>query len=48
MVSQYNGSSNKEQKYHRHKDSYYRDKNNEIQGAELRKLTLTIFLNDNE
>ena len=37
----------RDQKYRRHKDSYIHDKNNEIHGMELRKLTLVIFLNDN-
>ena len=31
----------------RHKDSYIHDKNNEIHGTSLRKLSLIIFLNDN-
>ena len=37
----------RDQKYRRHKDSYIHDKNNEIHGMALRKLTLVIFLNDN-
>ena len=47
MITRFNGASNKEQRYNRHKDSYIRDKNNELHGTELRKLTLVIFLNDN-
>ena len=35
-----------DQKYHIHKDSYVHDKNNEIHGMDLRKLTMVIFLND--
>ena len=31
----------------RHKDSYIHDKNNEIHGTSLRKLSMIIFLNDN-
>ena len=31
----------------RHKDSYVHDKNNQIQGTSLRKLSMVIFLNDN-
>ena len=34
------------QTYPHHKDSYIRDKNNEIHGTELRKLTMVVFLND--
>ena len=46
LVSLQNGSTNKEQKYHRHKDSYYRDKNNELHEMELRKFTVVVFLNE--
>ena len=35
------------QKYYRHKDNYIHDKNNELHGMQLRKLTMVIFLNDN-
>ena len=45
VVSRQNGYSGM-QKYHRHKDAYYRDKNNELPGMELRKLTLIVFLNE--
>ena len=47
QVSRYNGASNMNQKYYRHKDNYFRDKNNELHGMQLRKLTMVIFLNDN-
>jgi hypothetical protein len=46
VVSRANGASGKEQKYHRHKDSYRRDKNNELHGQELRKLSVVVFLNE--
>jgi len=42
----FNGGSGKEQKYHKHKDSYRHDPNNEINGMELRKFTLVIFMSD--
>ena len=32
VVSRFNGASNKDQNYYRHKDSYVHDKNNEING----------------
>ena len=32
--------------YHRHKDSYIHDPNNEIHGTALRKLSMVMFLND--
>ena len=32
VVARYNGASNKEQHYLRHKDSYIRDENNKIHG----------------
>ena len=47
VISRHNGASMREQKYERHKDSYVRDKNNEIHGTSLRKFSLIIFLNDN-
>ena len=47
MISKFNGASPRDQEYQRHKDSYVRDKNNEIHGSELRKLSMVIFLNDN-
>ena len=37
----------RDQKYPLHKDSYIHDKNNEIQGKALRKLSMVIFLNEN-
>ena len=46
QIARYNGASNKPQSYSRHKDSYKRDKNNEVDGLELRKLTMVIFLNE--
>ena len=46
VLSRYNGASTREQKYKRHKDSYIHDKNNEIHGTALRKLSMVIFLND--
>ena len=36
----------KNEKYRPHKDSYIRDKNNEVHGMSLRKLSLVIFLDD--
>ena len=45
-LSRYNGASGREAKYHQHKDSYKHDPNNEIDGMELRKLTMVVFLND--
>ena len=47
VVAHYNGASNKEQHYLRHKDSYIRDENNRIHGQRLRKLSLVVFLSDN-
>ena len=47
VIYRHNGASMREQKYERHKDSYIRDKNNEIHGTSLRKFSLIIFLNDN-
>ena len=47
LISRHNGASMKEQKYARHKDSYIHDKNNQIHGMSLRKLSMIIFLNDN-
>ena len=46
VLTRFNGASDREQAYLRHKDSYVHDKNNEIHGSELRKLSLVIFLND--
>ena len=46
VLSRFNGASNKEHYYHRHKDSYIHDTNNEIDGMELRKLTMVIFLDE--
>ena len=45
ILTRHNGGSNKDQKYLLHKDSYKRDKNNEIHDTELRKLSMIIFLN---
>ena len=47
VLSRLNGASSRDQNYRRHKDSYFHDKNNEIHGKELRKLSMVIFLNDN-
>ena len=47
VLSRLNGASSRDQNYQRHKDSYFHDKNNEIHGMELRKLSMVIFLNDN-
>ena len=47
LLTRYNGASPRELKYLRHKDSYIHDKNNEINGTSLRKLSMVIFLNDN-
>ena len=47
VLSRQNSASQKYQKYERHKDSYIRDKNNQINGTALRKLSLVIFLNEN-
>ena len=47
VLSRFNGASSRDQNYLRHKDSYIHDKNNEIHGRELRKLSMVIFLNDN-
>ena len=46
ILTRHNGASIRQQSYRRHKDSYVHDINNEIDGQELRKLTLVIFLND--
>ena len=46
VLSRHNGASMRDQSYRRHKDSYFHDKNNEIHGMELRKLSMVIFLND--
>ena len=47
LLTRYNGASNKQQRYPRHKDSYVHDKNNELHGMALRKLSMVIFLNEN-
>ena len=47
VVARYNGASNKDQHYLRHKDSYMHDKNNEIHGQTLRKISMVVFLSDN-
>ena len=47
VLSRFNGMSIKEKKYHRHKDSYIRNGNNQIHLEKLRKLSMVIFLNDN-
>lgn len=47
LLTRYNGASKQEIDYDFHKDSYVRDKNNEIHGTALRKLSMVIFLNDN-
>ena len=46
VLTRFNGAPDREQAYLRHKDSYVHDKNNEIHGTELRKLSLIIFLNE--
>ena len=46
VVTRLNGASTREQKYHRHKDSYFHDPNNELDGMALRKLSLVVFLNE--
>ena len=46
VVTRFDGASKREQKYHRHKDSYIHDSNNELHGEALRKLTMIVFLND--
>ena len=47
VVTRYNGASKKKQRYYRHKDSYFHDKNNELPGESLRKISMVIFLNHN-
>ena len=47
VLSRFNGASEREKEYERHRDSYVHDKNNEIHGSALRKLSMVIFLNDN-
>ena len=47
VVTRLNGASMKDQKYHRHKDSFIHDPNNELNGMALRKLSMVVFLNDN-
>ena len=46
QISRHNGASGIDQNYHIHKDSYKHDPNNEIDGTELRKYTMVVFLND--
>ena len=46
VLTRYNGASVGGHEYLRHKDSYTHDKNNEIEGTSLRKLSMVIFLND--
>ena len=46
VLTRYNGASTKDVKYERHKDSYIHEKNNEIHGTELRKISMVLFLND--
>ena len=47
QISRYGGASGVDQNYHIHQDSYKRDPNNEIDGTELRKYSMVVFLNDN-
>ena len=47
VISRFNGASQRDQEYERHKDSYNHDKNNEIDGSVPRKLSMVIFLNEN-
>ena len=47
VLSRFNGASERDQEYERHRDSYVHGKNNEIHGNVLRKLSMVIFLNDN-
>ena len=46
QLSRFNGLHGREQFYLRHKDSYKVDPNNLVEGQELRKITLIIFLNE--
>ena len=46
VLNRFNGESQRDQKYRRHKASYKRDENNQLHGMELRKLSMLIFLND--
>lgn len=48
LIQRFHGSSGSDQKYHIHKDSYVHDANNELDGMDLRKLTMVIFLNDGD
>ena len=45
-LTRFNGNSTEDREYMRHKDSYYHDKNNEIHGTSLRKISMIMFLND--
>ena len=46
QLSRFNGLHGREQFYLRHRDSYKTDPNNLLEGQELRKVTLNIFLNE--
>ena len=46
VLTRFNGASEKDQKYERHKDSYVHEQNNEIHDTSLRKLSMVMFLND--
>ena len=46
VITRYNGASNKNQRYYRHKDSYIHDENNKTHGKSMRKITVVVFLND--
>ena len=46
LLTRYNGASMRKEKYRPHKDSYVHDKNNEVNGKSLRKLSLVIFLDN--
>ena len=46
VLTYLNGASDREQKYHRHKDSYFQGENNKLHGMRLRKLSMVIFLNE--
>ena len=48
LLTRYNGASTRKEKYRPHKDSYYRDLNNEVHGMSLRKLSLVVFLDDDK
>ena len=46
VVTRLNGASARKQQYHRHKDSYIHDPNNELDGMALRKLSMVVFLSE--